>query len=151
MKLADALGPFRAELERIEKGEAHVDSPLSKRVIGAEDGVVGLIDAVLEGAGVHAGFDPADIGAMASLERWARNEGSEDLADVLRVSQAVSRMYPDVLGTGYGGTPSDFEAFRRRIVPWLLQTVAAWARHHDDKGSVDALQALEAHWNRIVG
>lgn len=147
--LVDALEPFRVELKLLREGELDLDAPLSKG-IGSEHGVVGLLDAVLEAAGTNLEFDPSLGGTAAKLYRRARSECKPALAGIFRVYRDVTRMYPDILGTGYGGTADDFEEFRRSIVPRLLTAVERWAAEHD-LAAVRPVQDLREAWEAAVG
>lgn len=149
-KLEKALGPLYAELAQIRDHELPLDAPLAHGV-GAEDGVTGLLDIVLELANTNLEFDPARSGTAAKLERRARRRGEDDLAGVLRAYRAVSRMYPDVLGSGYGGTPEDFEDFRRAIVPSVLGAVTEWATNNGYAGDARGLKAAAAEWDEVLG
>jgi hypothetical protein len=149
-KLEDALKPFYAEIAQIRGDDLALDAPLAHG-IGAEDGVTGLLDSVLELANTNLEFDPARSGTAAKLERRARRRGADDLADVLRAYRAVSRMYPDVLGSGYGGTPEDFEEFRRAVVPSVLAAVAEWAANNRDVSEARSVKAAAAEWDEVVG
>ncbi|MHB8235001.1 MAG: hypothetical protein ACYDHT_10150 [Solirubrobacteraceae bacterium] len=147
-ELGALLAPFNLEIEALQSGETALDDPVSLTV-GVEDGVVGLLDQVLQDSGTKLEFDPSRLAAAAELERRERRKGNVTLAKVLRVYRDVARMYPDVLGTGYGGTPEDFEEFRRLVVPKLLRAVLAWAKLNDED-SVDQLSALQRAWNECV-
>ena len=148
-ELVELLEPFRVELEQIESGEVELDDPLG-RDEGIQDGVVGVLDAILEKAGTKLEFDPARRAAAAKLERRERRKGNESLVQVLRVFRDVTSMYPDVLGTGYGGTPEDFEEFRRLIVPRLLKAALGWAEENEPAAAPD-LGDLHNGWALSVG
>jgi hypothetical protein len=148
-EIANALEPFRVELQNIKSGKVSLDEPL-RQGVGAEHGVVGLLDAVLEKAGTNLEFDPSKGGIAAKLSRQARRDGHDALADVLTVFRRVARMYPDVLGSGYGGRAEDFEEFRRVVVPRLLWSAEAWSALHD-QDAVGSLREVRMEWDEIVG
>ncbi len=144
-----ALEPLRFELELINDDLVDVDEPLS-RGVGAEDGVVGLLDTTLRSAGLDLEFDPSRGGEAAKLERRHREENPE-LAEVLRAFRSVTRLYPDILGTGYGGTREDFSDFRRLIVPQLLEAVGAWARKNGEPEDARKVAKVQKEWEKGVG
>jgi hypothetical protein len=149
-KLTEALRPFRLEVGEIEDGRVSVSEPLSYGE-GAETGVTGLLNSVFEMANLPLDFDPSLGGEAADLERRMRRKKKNELANVLRAYRWVTRLYPDILGTGYGGTPEDFEEFRRVIVPEVLEASRAWAEvegHHED---ADAMEAVERAWRTAMG
>ncbi len=147
--LVKLLAPFRTELAQIESGERELDDPVDLHE-GIQEGVVGMLDAILEKANTKLEFDPSLRAAAAALERRERRKKDPSLASVLRVFRDVAGMYPDVLGTGYGGTPEDFAEFRRLIVPRLLQAAREWAETHESQ-AVDELQELAEQWELSVG
>lgn len=148
-ELVDLLEPFRVELEQIESGDVSLDDPIG-RDEGIQDGVVGVLDAILEKAGTKLEFDPSRRAAAAKLERRERRRGNASLVGVLRAFRDVASMYPDILGTGYGGTAEDFEEFRRLIVPRVLGAALSWAQEHE-RDATDGLQQLHEEWMASVG
>lgn len=144
-KLTNALGPFELEIEEIENGNVKISEPLV-RGEGAETGVTGVLNTAFELAKMKLEFDPSLGGVAAKLERRLRRLGKAELAGVLRAYRWVAQLYPDILGTGYGGTAEDFEEFRRITVPEVLETVARWARAEGLKRDAEEIVALEARW-----
>ncbi len=147
--LVDALEPFKLEIEAIEDGSIEIDEPLTLGV-GAETGVTGLINTALELGKLRLEFDPALVGVAAKLERRLRRLKKEELAGVLRAYRTVGRLYPDILGTGYGGTPEDFEEFRRGTVPEVLRAVAAWAKKAGRGSDARAIEDLAGRWDAAI-
>jgi hypothetical protein len=149
--LAEALRPLESELEEIEAGTIRVREALSQGA-GAEAGVIGILNTVFEQAGLRLEFDPALAGEAAELERRRRREDDDDtLADVLRAYRSVTRLYPDILGAGYGGTPDDFEEFRRVVVNEVLTAAGAWASEHGSGSDAVAVSALTKRWATALG
>jgi hypothetical protein len=149
-KLTDALEPFRLEVEELNNGRVSVSEPLSYGE-GAETGVTGLLNSVFECAKVPLDFDPSLGGEAADLERQMRRRKRNELADVLRAFRSVTRLYPDILGTGYGGTPEDFEEFRRVIVPEVLQASRTWAEFDGLHEEAAAIRTVEHDWRAAMG
>lgn len=148
-ELIDALGPFELEIEGIEDGSVAINEPLNLG-IGAEVGVTGLINSTLELGKLRLEFDPALVGVAAKLERRFRREQKPELAAILRAYRSVGRLYPDILGTGYGGTPEDFEEFRRSVVPEVLEAAAAWAKRASRRSDARAIEDLAKRWNSAI-
>lgn len=146
--LEGALGPFRLELDGLRKGTVDVDEPLTLHV-GAEDGVVSLLEVTLGAAGLDLEFDPNRGGEAARLEREVEDRRPA-LAEVLRAYRSVTRLYPDILGTSYGGTPEDFAEFRRTVVPELLEAVEGWAREANKTAFADQVSTLRGEWEKAV-
>jgi hypothetical protein len=142
------LEPFSAEIDQLKSGELTLKDPLSQGA-DIEHGIIGLLDSVLEKSGTKLEFDPSRRAMAAKLERRARRDKKKGLARVLRVYRDVARMYPDVLGTGYGGTPDDFEEFRRVTIPRLLRAVETWADENQDT-ALDALRDVKAAWDTCI-
>jgi hypothetical protein len=149
-KLSEALGPFGLEVEEINDRRVSVSEPLTYGE-GAETGVTGLLNSVFELAKVPLDFDPSLGGEAADLERQMRRRKKDELADVLRAYRSVTRLYPDILGTGYGGTPEDFEEFRRVIVPEVLHASRSWAEVEGFHEDAEAMGAVEREWRAAMG
>jgi hypothetical protein len=148
--LVAALRPLESELEEIEAGRVSVGEPLIQGA-GAEAGVIGVLNTVFELAGLRFEFDPASGGDAVDLERRRRRNGEEALADVLRACRSVSRLYPDILGAGYGGTPEDFEEFRRVVVEEVLGAAEAWAEGPGGGAAAAEIKDLMKRWERALG
>jgi exonuclease VII small subunit len=147
--LRQILKSFEYEIQQINSGELKLHSSLDDGT-GIERGVIALLDTILEKADTKLKFNVSQRETAARLERNARQKGDKTLAGILRVYNDIVRVYPDVLGARYGGTPSDFDEFRRYTITRLLKAASAWAEQHDEKVAQD-INLVQTSWSQCVG
>jgi hypothetical protein len=145
------LRRFEPELSALEDGLTDLDHPLGRRD-GVVNAAVDLFADLLLRADIPLSFDASRAQEAADLEATYAENDEIHQADLMALYQEMSRLYPNVLGSNYGGEPEDYRSFREELIPSLLSAAQASINAGDVRASAlsQQLSTLERRWKRAL-
>jgi len=147
-ELFDLVIKYAAE---IEQGKVRIASPLhrSTAIIAFCQNFFGQFFENQFGLQITK-IDQETKAQAVGIRLAQSGKGNGPLRQIIAQFEKLADTWPDVIGSGYGGVPSDIKSFHREYMPRLLDRILTWARTTRDAELIDKATQARAEYHKAI-